>query len=346
MATTSDETAVTVRRVEDGDVYMRVSSIGSEGERAFVLVPGIGVSSNYFERLAPNLNEFGPVHAVDLPGFAGVPHPGRALTMSEYADLLGKTIDELGIVDPVIVGHSMGTQVVADLASRRSDLTTIVLIGPVVNAAERSVRLAGIRFLQSSWHEPWRVKILASSAYLLCGVKWFSRILPEMMRFPIEDRVAGITASTLIIRGEFDAVSPRSWVEHLGALIPTSRLWEIPTAAHSVMHAHAEEVAKLCLDHARQVAESGVTDDDTLRHATLHPDDERREDLNLGLADSLKAAKGRIAETIGMVTGDDELIAEGKTEHARAVANAVDRAVDGADDADGRPDGEKPDPAR
>jgi hypothetical protein len=33
----------------------------------FVLVPGNGVSSNYFERLAPNLNEHGPVHALIGP---------------------------------------------------------------------------------------------------------------------------------------------------------------------------------------------------------------------------------------------------------------------------------------
>ena len=49
-------------------------------------MPGIGVSANYFERLAFQLNEFGLVIALDLPGFGGVPHPRRPrLTITEYA---------------------------------------------------------------------------------------------------------------------------------------------------------------------------------------------------------------------------------------------------------------------
>ena len=62
------------------------------------------------------------MHALDLSGFGWVPHPksGR-MTISEYADLVGTVIDELGLDDPVLVGHSMGTQVVVDLASRYPD---------------------------------------------------------------------------------------------------------------------------------------------------------------------------------------------------------------------------------
>jgi hypothetical protein len=48
--------SVRVDRVYDGDVYVRVNSVGSSGDRSFILIPGIGVSSTYFERLAPHLN--------------------------------------------------------------------------------------------------------------------------------------------------------------------------------------------------------------------------------------------------------------------------------------------------
>ena len=156
-------TRVRVSRVERGDLWVRVSTIGTTGERPFVLVPGIGVSSDYFERLAPNLNSFGPVHALDLPGFAGVTHPRTALTIRQFADLVGAAIDDLGLTDPVVVGHSMGTQIVTDLAARRPELSTLVLIGPVVNPAERRVTVAARRFLQAAWHEPGRVKVLAAA---------------------------------------------------------------------------------------------------------------------------------------------------------------------------------------
>ena len=313
-------TAVEVQRVYDGDIYVRVNSIGTGTVRPFVLVPGIGVSSTYFERLAPDLNEFGPVYALDLPGFGGVPHPQSALGIREYADLVGRVIDELGLVDPVVVGHSMGSQVVSDLASRRPELSTLVLIGPVVNPEERTVLKQARRFLAAATHEPGRVKVLAVSAYLFCGFKWFSRVLPKMMSYPIEKALPKIEAHTLVIRGEYDGLAPRDWVRRVGELLPSSRLWEIPGAAHSVMYAHAEEVARLCVEHARQTA-GDAPDDDTLHRASV----EEREDESLDPASALKSLGGRLTEAVGVVTDDDELIERGKTTHAEAVEEGTSR---------------------
>ena len=314
------KTDVVVQRVYDGtgDNYARVNSIGTGGIRPFVLVPGIGVSSTYFERLAPNLNEFGPVYALDLPGFGGVPHPDTALGIREYADLVGRVIDELGLDDPIVVGHSMGSQVVSDLASRRPDLTTLVLIGPVVNPAERTVLTQARRFLAAATHEPGRVKALAITAYLFCGFKWFSRVLPKMMSYPIEDALPLIKAHTLVIRGEFDGVAPRDWVRRVGDLLPSSRLWEIPGAAHSVMYAHAEEVARLCVVHARETA--GDADGDTALHIASVVEDRAEEKLDAAAA--AKSIGGRLTEAVGVITDNDELIQQGKTAHAEALGEA------------------------
>ncbi|WP_213813985.1 alpha/beta fold hydrolase [Glaciihabitans sp. dw_435] len=326
------DTDVTVSRVysDDGAVFVRISTIGTTGTRPFILVPGIGVSSNYFERLAPNLNEFGPVHALDLPGFGGVPHPDSAMTIRHYADLVGRVIDTLGLDDPVLVGHSMGTQVVVDLAARRPELSTVVLIGPVINPDERRIGLQAIRFLQAAVHEPGRVKFLAVSAYLFCGVKWFSRILPKMMRFPIERAMPHIAADTLIIRGEYDAVAPRAWVERAGRLIPSSRLWEIPHAAHSVMHAHAQEVARLCVEHARHPFQPSEARELHV-YENAGTGDEKR-DFDPSAADVIQAVTGRATEIGVIIRGDDEAIAEGKTKHAEAMKRARRAADPSVDD--------------
>jgi hypothetical protein len=68
----SSATEVTVRRVPWKSTYARVSTVSRTGDRAFALVPGIGVSSNYFVRLAGELNDYGPVH-LDLPCFCARP---------------------------------------------------------------------------------------------------------------------------------------------------------------------------------------------------------------------------------------------------------------------------------
>jgi len=319
-------TDVVVTRVYDGSTYARVNTVGRAGGRPFVLVPGIGVSSSYFERLAPRLNEMGPVHALDLPGFGGVPHPGRALSIRGYADLLGKVLDDLGLENPVIVGHSMGTQIVADLVSRRPEISTIVLIGPVVNPAERSVLRQALRFAQSARHETLRVKVLAVSGYIFCGPKWFSRVLPEMMRFAIEERLPHIEANTLVIRGEHDAVSPREWIERISQLLPLSRSWEMPGAAHSVMHAYAEEVARLCVEHLRQ---EGTARDDLLRGVPEESID--RSDDDLSLRQVLESTRARITETAAILKDDDAMLERGKSAHAEALRDGHGDRGDGRD---------------
>nr|WP_258067747.1 alpha/beta hydrolase [Pseudoclavibacter sp. RFBI5] len=242
---------VDVRYIRHGEVRARVSTIGADGDRAFVLIAGIGVASNYYENLAPGLGEFGPVHALDLPGFAGVPYPKRPMSIQRYAAVVGTVIDELGLEDPVLVGHSMGTQVVSELASQRPELSTVVLIGPVTNPRERSLPKLAFRFLESSAREPFRVAMLATGAYLLCGFRWFSAVLPRMMRYRIEDVLPRIQAHTLLIRGEHDSLVPRQWLRDMERLLPHASTWEIEGAAHSVMYDHAKGVAELCVDHAR-----------------------------------------------------------------------------------------------
>ena len=58
------EPAVTVRRVRCGDLYVRISSLEGIHGRPFLLIPGMGVSATYFERLAVHLSRFGPAHSL------------------------------------------------------------------------------------------------------------------------------------------------------------------------------------------------------------------------------------------------------------------------------------------
>jgi hypothetical protein len=215
----------------------------------------------------------------------------------------------------------------------------------VINPAERRLLTAARRFLEAAWHEPGRVKVLALRAYLTCGVHWFSQVLPKMMTYPIEDVLPRVRADTLVIRGEHDAVAPRDWVERVGELLPSSRLWEMPGAAHSVMHAHAEEVARLCVEHA----EKPVRDDEgsVLHEYVDAGDGDEWRDFRPTLGESLAAAGASLREGLAIARGDDDGIAEAKTDHAEAMDAAYERADRehdrrvrrDADDADGRPAG-------
>lgn len=74
------------------------------------------------------------VVAVDMAGHGstqGLPMGGD--TMAAYADLLLRTVDELGIRQAVFAGHSMGGRVVAELAASVPDrVVALVLLDAIV----------------------------------------------------------------------------------------------------------------------------------------------------------------------------------------------------------------------
>lgn len=219
----------------------------------FVLVHGIGVSSQYFERLALTLAEVGMVYLLDLPGFAGVPRPDHSLEISEFGALVARWIQEEGLIAPVLVGHSMGAQIVTEVLVQEPQLAThAVLIGPPVNVEERSTGRQGLRFLQSSVRESSRTRRIAMSGYLRCGPWWFFQVLPRMMTYPIEERLPLVQASTLVLRGTHDHVAPQGWIDLISALPADGRWAEVPGAAHAVIYGHSDAVAEQILDHLRR----------------------------------------------------------------------------------------------
>lgn len=317
---------ITVGRVHGKGVWTRVSRVGSEGQRPFLLVSGLGVSSHYFEQLAPHLTEFGPVYALDLPGFGGVPHARHALTISDFADLVGTVIDEIGMDDPILVGHSMGTQICADLAATRPQLSTLVLISPVVDDQAGSLPAQAVRFLRSSLHEPLRVTFLALVAYITCGFGWFFKVLPQMLSYRIRETAPHIQSPTLIIRGEHDAVSRRGWVERLASDFPDATTVEIEGAAHSVMHAHAREVARLCARHASgTLGSSSSAPGEPIAVVPELPEEETSLDPAQALRAFTAEVEGVAMELEGNQADEDRLVEQGRAQQAEARRRGKDQ---------------------
>ncbi|HEY1404550.1 MAG TPA: alpha/beta fold hydrolase, partial [Pyrinomonadaceae bacterium] len=83
-----------------------------------VLVHGLVVSSLYMLPTAERLATFFRVFAPDMPGFGKSDKPLRALDVPELADALVAWMDAAGLVQPVLVGNSLGCQVIANVAAR------------------------------------------------------------------------------------------------------------------------------------------------------------------------------------------------------------------------------------
>ena len=237
------------RTVRYHGAKMRLRELRGARPRTFVMVHGIGVSSDYFEPLAHALHPHGDVLLLDLPGFGGLPKPGNPLSIAGFADIVLAGIEQEGIENPVLVGHSMGAQVVVDLLARHDISSHAVLIGPVVNPHEPRLSQQALRFLQSATHESRRLRLLASRAYLRCGPAWFLEVLPAMMRYPMRERLQEVRAVTLVVTGEHDAVVPVPWLEEILRLLPSGHGAVIPGAAHNVVYEHWQPAADVMLHH-------------------------------------------------------------------------------------------------
>jgi pimeloyl-ACP methyl ester carboxylesterase len=241
-----------VGRFELGDGVMVYTRSGLPLGPVFVLVHGIGMGHRVFRGVADELGSHGIVYAVDLPGFGDSPEPPAALDMGASGDFLAAFVDWLGVAPAVLVGHSMGTQVVVEAMARHPGIADCaVLIAPTVNADERSAGTQALRMLQDLADESPKVLALGLIQYAKAGPRWFLRKLGQMLDHRVEDVLPSVAVRTLVLRGEEDPVSPRDWCARVTALLPDATLREVPGRGHEAMIRDPEPVASLILDHCR-----------------------------------------------------------------------------------------------
>ena len=215
----------------------------------FVLVHGIGVSWRYFERMAGHLARHGTVHLVDLPGYGSAPKPHRDLSIVDHAAVLADLID--GLDNPVLVGHSMGAQVVARLAVDSPEITDrIVLMAPSLEPGLRTFWRAFGALLLDATREPIRGNaITASDLWFRCGPPYALAQMKHLLADRLEDRLPLVRARALVMRGKRDPIVSGEWAERVAGLMPRGSL-SIVEGGHVMMFTDPARVARIIAEHA------------------------------------------------------------------------------------------------
>jgi pimeloyl-ACP methyl ester carboxylesterase len=219
----------------------------------FVLVHGVAVSSRYFTPTAAELAQFGTVYLVDLPGHGDAPDPKRDVTIADHAAVLAKFIAGADLHNPVIVGHSAGSQIVSRLAVDSPEVADhIVLMAPTMPADARTWRQSLWRLFVDGLREPIRVTIMAAGDYLVrCGVPFGIHQVQHVLDDHIEDRLGEIRANTLVLIGDHDPIVPVSWAQRVADGVPGGIL-EVVRGPHVVMHTDPVTVARHIAEHANR----------------------------------------------------------------------------------------------
>jgi len=78
--------------------------------------------------------------------------------------------------------------------------------------------------------------------YLRCGPSWYLKTLQVMMEYPMEQKIAGVSAPVLVVRGANDPIADADWSGRLAGLARRGRLLEVQGTGHVVQHNRALEV--------------------------------------------------------------------------------------------------------
>lgn len=219
-----------------------------------LLVHGIGMGHAVYDRFISILQDHREVIAVDLPGFGDAPDPEQAGSIPETADLLAEALRAQAagpLSGPIVAaGHSMGAQVVAELAARHPDLVSrVVLIAPTVNASERGLGMQSLRMIEDFLRgKTIGVMLKGALAYARTGISWFVKKLRPTLAHRIERTLPRIAQPTLVLCGSQDSMCPRPWAVRVASLLPDGELRSITGRGHEVLIASGEPAAHIVLD--------------------------------------------------------------------------------------------------
>jgi 2-hydroxy-6-oxonona-2,4-dienedioate hydrolase len=214
------------------------------GGTPLVLVHGLGVSSRYMIPLAGILAASRPVYAPDIPGFGRSAKPRRTLGVPGQADFLASWMAAAGLERAAFLGHSLGSQGVADLASRRPGLVErLVLAAPTIDDSGRTVPGEVLRLLLDVPREPFSLIPVVMADYLRAGPVRIFRTLRHALADRVEEKLPAIGMPALVMRGERDPVVRGPWAEKVRRLLPRGRLAVIPRAGHALQFGFPRETA-------------------------------------------------------------------------------------------------------
>lgn len=231
------KSSLLTRRCDQVGAY-RIFSRCSEGAPGdappLVLVHGLSVSSAYMIPLAEALAPDFPVFAPDLPGHGNSVKPERALNLQELAAALSAWMDVLAIPAAVMVGNSMGCQIILELAHARPDrVKRAVFIGPTMDPQAPGALALLWRGARNMLHEPVTLIPVLLRDYFAAGLWRTFRTLRMAQQEPVRERLARMPAPTLVVRGEHDTIAPQRRVEEAARLLPEGKLVVLPGAAHA-----------------------------------------------------------------------------------------------------------------
>ena len=213
-----------------------------------VHVHGFGISGTYLEPTAALLAGEYRTYVPDLPGMGRSVRPERPLDLPALARALLAYCDAAGVERATFVGNSLGCPIVVEVASQFPErVEGVVLVSPAGGPNNQPLALALRQMATDAPREPLGLLPIAVRDYLRFGFVRGWALFGAMTRYPVLDRLAGVTAPTLVIAGVRDPLVrvDRAHVFHDLAHVTAVQV----TGAHALNFSHPQLIAHLIAGH-------------------------------------------------------------------------------------------------
>ena len=204
------------------------------------------------------------VYAPYLPGYGETEDCPGLRDMLDYTLHSWDVVQALGLTDPVLVGHSMGGMIAAEMAAiAPNDVSRLALIAPAglwldEHPTPDIFTLLPFELPAYLFHDPEAGSKLMTSGLKIDDPKFLQDYLVRNARqmgmagkllFPVPERglaerLYRIRARTVIVWGESDRMIPPIYGPYFAAGILGARLIRVPEAGHMVITEQPDAVAE------------------------------------------------------------------------------------------------------
>jgi pimeloyl-ACP methyl ester carboxylesterase len=231
--------------IDGRPVFVRVSTTPS-GATPVVHVHGFGISGSYLMPTAELLTDDAVQIVPDLPGYGRSAKPTKPLTIPQLAGALRSVLDELEVEKAFLLGNSMGSPIIGELAVESPDrVAGIIMVAPAGGLHNRPfARAVGQLALDGVRENPAMARV-AVPDYVRFGPINALRLFSDLTKFPARETLLSIPVPTLAVLGSRDPLMPRrEEVLAIGRQLPPHVTIAIITgAAHAVNFSHPGELA-------------------------------------------------------------------------------------------------------
>lgn len=254
-----------------------------EGGPGFVCNNGIGVSTSFWSSI---VEAYSPSMAVVVWDYRGHGKSGRTqahhdLRIPRLALDLGYVCEAAGLVRPILLGHSMGAQVILErvrqapgsaaglvsilgtyghpldtfnnLAASRQIFDVLIAlahrfprgfdhVGRHIVTLPMAFRLARLLRLVDPERCPEADLAPYMSHLVDLGFPFFFKMAQHLGEHSALDYLPSVDVPTLVIAGEFDGFTPRHLAVRMAERLPDSRLVELKGASHAGIIEQPDEI--------------------------------------------------------------------------------------------------------